>query len=62
MAALDGVNSDTALAEYLISEAKVAVVPGTAFGLSGHVRISYATSMDNLEKAMDRLEGVFGRV
>ena len=62
IAALDGVENDTALAEYLIGEANVALVPGTAFGLPGHMRISYATSMENLEKAMDRLEGVFGRV
>ncbi len=61
IATLDAVSTDTELAEYLIGEANVALVPGTAFGLAGHVRISYATSMDNLEKAMDRLEGVFGR-
>ena len=61
MKALDAVDTDTELAEYLIGEANVALVPGTAFGLSGHARISYATSMENLEKAMDRLEGVFGR-
>ncbi|MEX0386392.1 pyridoxal phosphate-dependent aminotransferase [Spiribacter onubensis] len=58
---IEGVSSDTVLAEYLIGEANVALVPGTAFGLPGHARISYATSMENLEKAMDRLEGVFGR-
>jgi aspartate aminotransferase len=58
---IDTVSSDTELAEYLISEANVALVPGTAFGLSGHLRLSFATSMANLEKAMDRLEGVFGR-
>ncbi|AGY91714.1 hypothetical protein SPICUR_03615 [Spiribacter curvatus] len=61
MAAIDGIDTDTALAEYLIAEANVALVPGTAFGLSGHARISYATSMENLQKAMDRLESVFGR-
>jgi aspartate aminotransferase len=59
--AIEAVADDTALAEYLIDEANVALVPGTAFGLPGHVRISYATSMDNLEKAMDRLEAVFGQ-
>ena len=59
--AIESVDSDTELAEYLIAEANVALVPGTAFGLAGHARISYATSMANLEKAMDRLEGVFGR-
>lgn len=61
MAAIDGIDTDTALAEHLIAEANVALVPGTAFGLSGHARISYATSMENLQKAMDRLESVFGR-
>jgi len=61
IAAIDAVDSDTALAEYLIAEANVALVPGTAFGAPGHARISFATSMENLEKAMDRLEGVFGR-
>jgi len=62
--AIDGieeVRNDTELAEHLIEKANVALVPGTAFGLGGHVRISYATSMENLQKAMDRLEGVFGR-
>lgn len=43
---------------YLLHEANVAVVPGTAFGAcgEGYIRISYATSMENLEKAMDRIE------
>ncbi len=54
-------DTDTALAEHLIAEANVALVPGTAFGAPGHARISFATSMENLEKAMDRLEGAFGR-
>lgn len=61
IANIDGVADDLALAEYLIEKAGVALVPGTAFGLPGHARISYATSMENLEKAMDRIEGVFGR-
>lgn len=61
IAGIDGVDDDLALAEYLIENAGVALVPGTAFGLPGHARISYATSMENLEKAMDRIEGVFGR-
>ena len=41
--------------ERLLSEAKVAAVPGIAFGSDDYIRISYATSMDNLEKALDRL-------
>jgi aspartate aminotransferase len=55
---LSGVKNDLEFSEYLISEAGVALVPGTAFGLSGHVRISIATSMQNLEKALDRIEKV----
>ena len=55
---LDGVKNDLELAEYLIEQAGVALVPGTAFGLAGHVRLSIATSMDNLRNALDRLEKV----
>jgi len=54
--AVDGVNDDLQLAEHLIVHAGVALVPGSAFGLSGHVRISIATSMKNLENALDRIE------
>ncbi len=53
---LDGVSNDLELSEYLIEQAGVALVPGSAFGLAGHVRISIATSMENLTKALDRLE------
>lgn len=42
--------------EYILVEAKVAVVPGVAFGSDDHVRISYATSMDDIVKGMDRIE------
>jgi len=55
---LDGVNNDLELAEYLIEQAGVALVPGTAFGLAGHIRLSIATSMENLTSALDRLEKV----
>ena len=58
--AIDGVNDDLQLAEHLIVHAGVALVPGTAFGLSGHARISIATSMENLEDALDRIEKVIG--
>ena len=46
------------LAEYLIENAGVALVPGSAFGLGGHVRLSIATSMENLTNALDRMEKV----
>ncbi len=55
---IDGVNTDLELSEYLIENAGVALVPGTAFGLGGHVRLSIATSMENLQNALDRLEKV----
>ncbi len=58
LAKLSSVKNDLEFSEYLITEAGVALVPGTAFGLSGHVRISIATSMQNLEKALDRIEQV----
>ncbi len=54
-----GLKNDVELAEHLIQEAGVALVPGSAFGLEGYARISYATSMENLQKAMDRLEKAF---
>jgi aspartate aminotransferase len=50
-----GLANDTELSEYLLNEAGVALVPGSAFGLQGHIRLSFATSMDNLEKALERI-------
>jgi len=43
------------LADMLLNEAKVAVVPGIAFGADDHFRMSYATSMANIEKGLDRI-------
>ncbi len=43
------------LAELLLNEAKVAVVPGIAFGTDKHFRLSYATSMANIDKGLDRI-------
>lgn len=48
--------TDMALAEYLLEQFGVAVVPGSAFGAEGYFRISFATSMDNLRNALDRIE------
>ena len=45
------------LAFYLLNQAQVAIVPGAAFGDDRYIRISYATSMDLLEKAMERICG-----
>jgi aspartate aminotransferase len=48
--------TDMAFAEYLLEKFDVAVVPGSAFGAEGYFRISFATSMDNLRVALDRIE------
>jgi aspartate aminotransferase len=53
---LDGISDDLGFSEYLIEKAGVALVPGSAFGCPGHIRISIATSMDNLKNAMDRIK------
>ena len=58
--ALDGVDDDVQLAEYLLEKAGVATVPGTAFGGPGHLRLSFAASMDTLEEAIRRLAECFG--
>ena len=52
---LDNIDNDVDLAEYILEKAGVALVPGSAFGLDGHMRISIATSMENLVNAMDRI-------
>lgn len=53
---LDGVNDDLQLAEYLLEKAQIAVVPGSAFGAPGCIRISFATSMENLKEGIKRLK------
>ncbi len=50
------------LAYYLLKEARVAIVPGDAFGANDYIRISYATSMENLEKGIDRIAEALGRL
>jgi aspartate aminotransferase len=56
--AIDSVRNDLELAEHLIEQAGVALVPGSAFGSSGYARISIATSRENLEQALERLAAV----
>lgn len=51
-----GMNSDIAFAEGLLSDAGVALVPGSAFGSPGSIRLSFATSMDILNDALDRIQ------
>jgi aspartate aminotransferase len=55
---LDGITNDIELAEFFLEKAEVAMVPGSAFGAPGCMRISFATSMENLEKSMERIKTV----
>jgi aspartate/methionine/tyrosine aminotransferase len=50
------IESSLDFAMYLLKEARIAVVPGNAFGAEGYIRISYATSMDNLKETIYRLK------
>ncbi|MDX1695376.1 MAG: aminotransferase class I/II-fold pyridoxal phosphate-dependent enzyme, partial [Ketobacteraceae bacterium] len=52
----DDVNTDVELAEKLLGEAGVAIVPGSAFGTPNHARLSFATSMEKLKEALARLK------
>jgi len=48
------------LAYYLLKQARVALVPGDAFGADDHIRISFATSMEELERGLDRIIEALG--
>lgn len=50
------IKDSDSLAGYLLEEAKVAVVPGSGFGAPNYIRLSYATSMECIEKGLDRIE------
>jgi len=52
-------STDLELASALLDQHGVAIVPGTAFGAPGHFRLSFATSMNNLQNAMQRLQAFF---
>ena len=56
------IETDTDFATYLVEEAGVAVVPGSAFGLSPFFRISFATSTENLQAACDRIRAACGKL
>ena len=53
-----GCRDDGEFAEMLLNEAGVAVVPGSGFGAPGHMRLSFACSLQTLEKALDRMARV----
>lgn len=55
-----GIDDDVELAEKILADAEVALVPGSAFGSPGHMRISFATDMDSLRTALQRIKKFVG--
>ena len=56
------IRNDLDLCNYLLDSAKVAGVPGSGFGADKHVRFSYATSMAQIQEAMDRIDRAVGQL
>jgi len=56
------IRDSNSFAEFLLEEARVAVVPGIAFGSDDNVRISYATSMDRIREGVRRIEAAIGKL
>ncbi len=56
------INDDLQLAEYLLEEGKLAVVPGSAFGTPGYLRLSFACSMDNIREGLKRMETAINKL
>ncbi|GIW21608.1 MAG: hypothetical protein KatS3mg068_0615 [Candidatus Sericytochromatia bacterium] len=52
-------NSSEEIAKFLLEKYYLATVPGEAFGASNHLRLSYADSMENLQKAIERFNKAF---
>ncbi len=57
-----GITDSSSFATYLLDEARVAVVPGIAFGADGFVRISYATSMERIREGVARIDAALRRL
>jgi len=56
------VSSSLDLSSYLLEQAGVALVPGVAFGDDRYIRLSYATSMENIKKGLDRIEDALSKL
>jgi aspartate aminotransferase len=56
------ITGSTELAAYFLEQARVAVVPGIAFGAENYVRLSYATGMDNIRKGIDRIQEAIAKL
>jgi aspartate aminotransferase len=53
-----GLKDDVEFSTYCLDKISLALVPGSAFGAPGYVRLSFATSMDNLKLAIERLSNI----
>ena len=60
--ARNGVHDSVSLCDYLIDEAKIVCVPGSAFGMEGHLRISYAVSERDIQDGLDRMAAALERM
>ena len=58
----DKINNDIEFTEFLLNEAEIAVIPGSAFGAPGYIRISYATSMEKIKEAMKRMQAAIEKL
>lgn len=56
------INNSVEFSSYLLDEEKVAVVPGAAFGLDNYIRLSYATSDENIEEGLNRIENFLKKI
>jgi len=56
------INTDIDLCNFLLNVVKVGVIPGSAFGSPHHIRMSYATSMENIKEGMDRMESALKKL
>ncbi len=56
------IKNDLDFTSYLLEEAKVAVVPGSAFGKEGYIRMSYATSMENIKEGLERIKNALEKI
>ena len=61
-AARNGVSDSAALSDFLIDEARIVCVPGSAFGMEGHLRLSYAIADRDIEDGLNRLEAALDRM
>lgn len=56
------ISNSVEFADFLLEEAKVALVPGEAFGSGSHIRISYSTSMANIEEGLNRIKNALAKL